>query len=177
MLRGRAGPGEAAVPSRGARPLPEAVAQWISYLLTDPTIVGVVGWAGLFATVVGLSVAIGQIRGAKTAAQAAASAPRGLANEIRSREGLLELATARGHLENANSHVVRREFRFAGVFIDLAHAEIVRVKALVESPSHERKSLDKVSLRLTKLSETLIRSEDEGSENDDAVPLAIELKA
>ncbi|HEY4922143.1 MAG TPA: hypothetical protein VII40_18720 [Xanthobacteraceae bacterium] len=136
---------------------------------------GTVGWAGLLATVVGLMVAIWQIRRAVTAAEAAANAARNVATELRSHERLLELATARGHLESAGQHIVLREFSLAGVFVDLATNECVQVRQMIEGA--EQKRLYRTIVRLRKLSEALMQARQAANEDDQAVALAMEVKA
>jgi len=148
--------------------------QSLQFLLTDAFVIGAVGWIGLLVTLIGLSIAIQQIRQVKTAAEAAASAAQDLAKTVRSRERLLELATAKGHLENASQHIVRREFALAGVFIDLAINECVQIKELVDGA--DERGVSRLIVRLRKLSEALIRSTDEGTEDVQSVPLAVEAK-
>ncbi len=53
-------------------------AQGVQYLLTDPVVTGLVGWVGLFVTVVGLWIAIDQILRVKSAANAAGDAVNAL---------------------------------------------------------------------------------------------------
>jgi hypothetical protein len=149
--------------------------QQIQYLLTNPSVVGAVGWAGLLATIVGLSVAIRQIQKVKTAADASTAAARNLANDVRQRERLLELTTARAHLENAGQHIVRQEFPLAGVFVDLAINDCVQVKELLEAA--EQKRLYAAIVRLRKLGEALIQSTADGTEKDKTVPLTTEARA
>jgi hypothetical protein len=150
------------------------VQQHLQYLLTEPSIVGAVAWIGLFATLIGLTIAIQQIRQVKTAAVAAAKAAQNLSNEVRARERLIELTTIQGHLESAGQHMVRKEFALAGVFVDLAINGCVQVKELLDGTS-ERGTYG-LLVRLRKLSEALVRSINEGTESDNSVSLAIEAR-
>lgn len=85
--------------------MPDRASLYIDYLLTDPKLLGVVTWVGFAGTAIGLAVALWQIRRVKSAAEAAAVAARELAVAVQARERMLELHTARSHLDTARHHL------------------------------------------------------------------------
>jgi len=112
-------------------------AQGVQYLLTDPVVTGLVGWVGLFVTVVGLWIAIDQILRVKSAANAAGDAVNALTVAIYSRERLLEMTSSIGNVEIAKNYITQRMFPLATLCVDIALKECTQVHALLEKPEQK----------------------------------------
>jgi hypothetical protein len=149
---------------------------WLPYLLTDPSVTGAVAWLGLGATAIGLGIVIWQIRLARSAAEAAASAAQGLSAAIHSRERLLELSAAHAHLGTARQHIAQRDYSRAAVFVELARGACLRVRALLGDGSEGAK-LYAIILRVTELIEALDLDKAEGQEDATAVTRGFEARA
>jgi len=107
----------------------------LQYLLTEPWVIGALTWVGFVATFVALVVAIVQISRARSAAEAAADATGKLSAAVHSRERLLELSAALGHLDSGRTHIAQRDYSKAVVFLELARRECVQVHELLERGS------------------------------------------
>lgn len=152
----------------------ETNALGLKYFLTDPYIIGLIGWIGLFVTFVGLWIAIDQIRRVKKAAVAATDATNSLTAAIYSRERLLEMTSSIGNIEIAKNYIIQRMFPLANLCVDLALKECTQVHELVERP--EQKNFYKVIVKLNDLSSSLMVAEENKQQNDTAVDLALEAR-
>ena len=64
---------------------------------------------------------------------------------------MLELHTARSHLDTARHHLGRPDFEKAIVFLELARTECLQVKEMLGSNATEQRAVYKIIVRLTKL--------------------------
>ena len=142
-----------------------------SYLLTDQQVIGGLAWIGVLATIIGLAIAIDQIRKVKRAADAAATATRELGKAVHSRERLLELNSAAALIGNAKDYIAQRNFGYGILFIDLALPQCAQVHELLKGEDRNRMYL--IILRLKNLSGSLLESDNELLRDSAAVPLAV----
>ena len=145
-------------------------------LLTNAIVLGVIAWAGFSNTVIGLAVAIQQIRRVARSARAATQAVERLSALVHSRERLLDLSTALRYLDNGKNHISQRDYSKASIFLELARAECVQAQELLGAEPQKQK-LGNVVLRIARLTEALSRDEAEKKGEDTSVQRAKEARA
>ena len=147
---------------------------WLDFLLSNPKVVGIVTWSGIIVTVVGLSIAIGQIRRTRTAAEAASEAAKKLVSTVASRERLLQLKTATANVESAKERIIQKEYNISMVFLESSLNECVHVQELLLGS--DRRRISKIIVRLKKISEDIASARESNQENESSFQLGAELR-
>ena len=147
----------------------------LKYLISDPSVAGAVGWAGLLFSVIGFAIAIDQILRVKSAAEAAKRAADRLTAAVFSRERLIEIGSAIAHIDNARDRITQGRYEGALVFVDFALTECVQIHELIDVV--ERKKFYKFIVRLRKLGEDLSLAQGNNTEADSSLALALEARA
>lgn len=103
---------------------------WWTYLISDPKVVGVVGWLSLLATLVGFGIAIVQLRKVKTAFDAAVAAAHEAQATIRSHEQSSKISAAMEFINSADAQIQRSNSEAAGAYLSIAWSVLIEAKEL-----------------------------------------------
>jgi hypothetical protein len=151
-----------------AAPDPSTAEAVVQFLLGKPLVMGGLTW-------IGFVVAIVQATRAQRAAAAAAAATARLTSAVQSRERLLELSAALGHLDAARNHIGHRDYGKAVVFLEFARRECVQAQQLL-AQGPQKRQLYKVIVRLTELTEVVSIDEGDARQEETAVLRGIDAR-
>jgi hypothetical protein len=121
---------------------------YLQYLASDPLVLGVLGWVGLALTLLGLGIAIWQIRKVKSSADAATTAVQDLSKAIQVRERLLDISNSLRLLDSAKHHIAQRDYSKAVIFLEFARNESLQVQELA-SGSSQKKDFQNIVIRIS----------------------------
>jgi hypothetical protein len=99
-------------------------------LVTDPAILGGITWASALITVIGLSIAIYQIRKVKKATDAASEAVAEAISSVRSRELIIDMSNALMNVNNAQNATNRGQLEVANVHLGLLKSSVIRMREI-----------------------------------------------
>jgi hypothetical protein len=102
----------------------------LKFLTTDPAALGILAWVSAAITMLGFAVAIWQIVRAKRAADAARDAALGMAQRVRSRELLAQLANADNHLRVGQAHLGSGRRDVVSLCLELSRGSILEARQL-----------------------------------------------
>jgi hypothetical protein len=102
----------------------------LKYLTTNPQALGVLAWFSTAITVLGFAVVIWQIVRARRAADAAREAALGMAQRVRSRELLAQLANADNHLRVGQAHLGAGRRDVVSLCLELSRGSILEARQL-----------------------------------------------
>jgi hypothetical protein len=148
----------------------------ITYLTTDPQVLGILAWASSAITLLGFGIAIWQIRKAKRAADAARDAALGMAQRVRSRELLAKLGDARTYLEAAGNHVARGDREIAILCLELSNGFVIEAQAISRRLSRDVNELQLLGVLLGDLSERVTAMAEPLPEQPDFVQLRLQIR-
>lgn len=133
-------------------------------------------WLSGILTIVGLVVAIWQIRKALSAAKAAELAARSSLAKFKDREALFELTSVHAEISKATNYMVMRNIEPTRMCVDRAHAQIIQAQELVSTHPEHRLALTKLAGQLKTQSLNLMTMTDQGSDDCDNMPIVFSLK-
>jgi hypothetical protein len=133
----------------------------LTYLTTDPNVIGILAWTSLAITVLGFAVAIWQMVKTKRAADAARAAVLGLGQRVRSRELLAKLGDELAHLEAARNHVGRGERQPGIIWLELSSRCAIEAREISRRFGRSREALDILVVEVAVLTEQLARMPDQ----------------
>lgn len=148
----------------------------VHYLLSDPALLGALAWIGFAGTFIGLGIAIWQIRQVRTETEATADAIATLSATVQSRERLLDLSTALRLLDSARHHIAQRDYSKAAIFLEFARSECVQVQELIAENPSQKKTINAIVIRITKLVEAVTLDEAQEQQDETSVQRGLEAR-
>ena len=137
--------------------------------MADPTVLAIVAWLGLFATIGGFGIALRQLRKIKSASDAAAAAAGSVMLLVKERSSLTDLVSAIGHVESIKIYIQNSNFGGAQIYGDLLRGRLIGIQNSIELDKGEAKALQKFLIFLHTINEQLIEADKSGNaELDDA---------
>jgi hypothetical protein len=125
------------------------------YLTTDPHLLGILSWLFGLLTVLGVWIAIWQIRKVKHAADAARTAMVGLAQRVHSRELLAKLGDAHRHLDAARNQLARSERGTTILCLELSAGCLIEAQEIGRAVSGDWDDLHLLIVDLNTIAERL----------------------
>src|SRR5216684_2848574 len=148
----------------------------ITYLTTDPKLLGILAWASSAITLLGFVVAIWQIRKVKRAADAARDAALGMAQRVRSRELLAKLGDAQAYLEAARNHVARGDREITILCLELSNGFVIEAQEMSRRLPRATQDLQLLSVLLGDLTEQVAIMAEPFPDQPDFVQLRMQLR-
>lgn len=131
------------------------------YAITNPEIVGFIGWTGtiigiisLFVTIAGFLIALDQIRRVKKSSEAAQEAVIKMTKIVRAREQGAKLSNSLSAIRSATTYIIREKPEAAAAYLDYCCTSLVDARHLSDDESDKSSLTDEI-LKLRRLASSL----------------------